>query len=397
MKIIYYSPHPTHDIVSEVGYSTHQRETINAMRALGHEVHLVIMGGTEKSAVDNYHTEITKESGLKKRIKKLIPSFIKNTIKDYLLIKHDTSAVHKLEKAILETQPDLVYERGEFMQNKGVLLCKKLGIRHFLEINSPCVEEMRIWEGPSLLHFLALKKEKSKINNTNQIFAVSSAIKKVLEEKYGYKKPIYIIPNCINPDRSIPNPNEISEFKTKLNIENKKIVGFVGSIFPYHGVDTLIKAFPKVYQQHPDTLMMIVGDGYLRKTYEALAATLLPKEAYVFTGKIPHTEINKYISLFDIAVMPDSNWYGSPIKIFEYGFLKKAIVAPNKAPLRDVIEHKIDGILSETDETSLAQNLVYAIEHEEEMKTMGLHFYDKIMQHYTWQKQAEFILSKVPD
>lgn len=395
MKIIYYSPHPTHDIVSEVGYSTHQRETINAMRLLGHEVLPVIMGGTEKAAVQSYHAEITAQSGLKKLLKKIIPRVIKNTLKDYWLIKHDRNAAAQLKTAILEFKPDLVYERGEYMQDKGLLLCKDMKVKHFLEVNSPCVEEMRIWEGPSLLHFLALSKEKQKIKNTHTIFAVSSAIKKVLEEKYACKVPVYLIPNCINPNRVLPNKESVDLLKTRLGLQGKTTIGFVGSIFPYHGVDLLIKAFAPVHQKNNHTKLVIVGDGYLRKSYEQLASELLPADSFVFTGKVPHAEVNNYIGLFDIAVMPDSNWYGSPIKIFEYGFLKKGIVAPNKAPLLDVMQHNVDGIISETSEKALSESLLFAVENPDRMNEMGEHFYHKIMEHYTWEKQAQFILSKV--
>lgn len=394
MKIIYYSPHPTHDIVSEVGYSTHQRETINAMKKLGHQVFPVIMGGTEKAEVQSYHAEIATEGGIKKLIKKIFPRIIKNTLKDYLLIKHDRNAAARLRAAIAEHKPDLVYERGEYMQNKGLLLCKALNVKHFLEVNAPVVEEMRIWEGPSLLHYLALAKEKSKIKNTHGIFAVSSAIKKVLEEKYECKVPVHIIPNCINPGRLIPDEKSIEALRTKFQLSGKKTIGFVGSIFPYHGVDLLIKAFKPVNEKQPDTKLVIVGDGYLRKSYEQLALEVLPAGSYLFTGKVPHAEVNNYIGLFDIAVMPDSNWYGSPIKIFEYGFLKKGIVAPNKAPLLDVMQHNVDGIISETSESALTKSLLFAVENPGKMNEMGIHFHNKIMEHYTWEKQAQFILSK---
>ena len=50
-RIIYYSSHPTHDIVSTVGYSVHQRETINSLRNLNHEVFPLIMGGVDEKKV----------------------------------------------------------------------------------------------------------------------------------------------------------------------------------------------------------------------------------------------------------------------------------------------------------------------------------------------------------
>jgi hypothetical protein len=193
LKIIYYSPHPTHDIVSEVGYSTHQRETIHAMRALGHTVFPVILGGTEKGEVDIYHKRITTPGSGKQALVKLLPKFLLNTLKDLLVIRHDRRAAARLKQAIQEIQPDLVYERNEYMQDKGTLLCRAMNQYHILEINAPVVEEMRAFEGPSLLHFLAWKKEKNKIRNTNKILVVSSALQEYVKNKFHSEAPILVV------------------------------------------------------------------------------------------------------------------------------------------------------------------------------------------------------------
>ena len=73
MRIIYYSPHPTHDIVSEVGYATHQREVILALRNLGYEVFPVIMGGTEEANLNTLATNVYKIPLYKRLTKRLFP------------------------------------------------------------------------------------------------------------------------------------------------------------------------------------------------------------------------------------------------------------------------------------------------------------------------------------
>ncbi|MBL7810749.1 MAG: glycosyltransferase family 4 protein [Bacteroidetes bacterium] len=391
MRIIYYSPHPTHDIVSEVGYSTHQRETIGAMRKLGHEVIPVIMGGTEKSEVENYHADITR-GGWRSLLKKSMPLCVKSSMKDYLLIQHDKRAAARLREAIEQHKPDLVYERNEFMQDKGLRVCREMRVKHFLEVNSPVVEEMREWEGKSIFHGLAHKKEKYKFNHTDHIFCVSSVLEKFIREKYAAKKPVSIIPNCINPQKDLPGSEDSDSVKHECGANGRKIIGFVGSIFPYHGVDKLIKAFVRVHNDYPESFLMIVGDGIMRRSYEKLAAEILKEGSYLFTGKIPHSLIMAYIGAFDIAVMPDSNWYGSPIKIFEYGIMERPIVAPDNGPVRDVMQDRTDGLLVSNPNEALEKALLWALNHNEEMTQMGRNFKRKILENYVWEKQAAFIL-----
>jgi glycosyltransferase involved in cell wall biosynthesis len=394
LRIIYYSPHPTHDIVSEVGYSTHQRESIHAFRQLGHEVLPVVLGGTESSAVNAHISGLSEKAGNISGIKKLLPLWFWNALKDLKLLKHDRKAGKQLEQAIYTFQPDMIYERGEYLQDSGVKMARKHGIKHVLEVNSPVVEEMAAFEGPDLLRFLGHRKERKKLNDTSHVIAVSSSMKEYLQTFYGCKKPIHVAPNAINPEKEKFDPEIVAGIRSKFSNETR-IIGFVGSLFPYHGVDGLIEAFAKVVKQEPHTHLMIVGDGSIRAGLATKAESLLPKSTYTFTGKIPHGQVMNYIKAFDVAVMPSSNWYGSPIKIFEYGLTGVPIVAPDKAPLRDVMEHKKHGLLVSDDLEDLKSTLLYMLQNHEAAKEMGTCFREKILQQHTWSAQVSGILSAV--
>lgn len=393
MRIIYYSPHPTHDIVSEVGYSTHQRETIEAMRNLGHEVLPVVMGGTDRNAVDRYHTAISVNGPLKSVLIRIFPAIVLNTLKDLKLIRHDRKAARSLKVAIETFSPDLVYERNEYMQDKGTLLCRTTGVRHFLEVNSPAVDEMRDFEGPSFLHFLGHRKERNKLKSTSRIFTVSSAMRDYLIKKYHISSDIVVNPNCINPQKEKADLTKAAEIRDELGIQNRKIVGFVGSIFPYHGVDKLIDAFEIFREKHPDWFLLIVGGGALKDDLENAAQKKLPSSDFLFTGKVPHALVMNYISLFDIAVMPASNWYGSPIKVLEYGVMQKPVVAPDNGPLRDIIIHRETGYLTKETPEDISNALAELASDENFANILGKRFYREIMENLTWEKQTQKILS----
>jgi glycosyltransferase involved in cell wall biosynthesis len=376
--------------VSEVGYSTHQRETINAFKQLGHDVICVVMGGTEKKEVAHFHHELENKSGKAGLIKKLLPGFIWNALKDISLLKHDKKAGRQLEKAIKAHQPDLIYERGEYLQDSGVVMAEKYGIRHYLEVNSPVVEEMDAFEGSDLLRFLGHKKESTKLKKTHKVFAVSSAIMQYLINRYNCNKEITIIPNCINPDAwSVEDELTNSSQETA---SGKFTVGFVGSLFPYHGVHLLIEAFAIFIKANANARLIVVGDGAIKEALLKQAESSLPESSFLFTGKVPHKEALRYIKSFNVAVMPASNWYGSPVKIFEYGLLGKPIVAPDNGPVRDVMNPDVDGFLVNPDAKDIAEKLEFVYCNQEEAYKRAVCFRDKILGQYTWKKQAETIL-----
>lgn len=390
MKIIYYSPHPTHDIVSEVGYATHQREVINALKALGHDVLPVIMGGTDASnlsplAQDGYKTPVWK-----KVIKKCIPRFLWTSFNNYKLLKHDLNAASRLESAIQNFQPELIYERSEYLQDSGARMASKFKIPYFLEVNAPFVEEMDSFEGYSLYHSKAHEIEKYKLERADKVIVVSSSLANFLQSSYNCNpNKIFIQPNCINPGKVHLNLEKMNEIKRTLSIDKSNVViGFVGSMFPYHGVDILVEAFARVQMKFREAKLMIVGDGIIMNDLKMQVKNLNITESVIFTGKIPHSMVFEYIANMDICIMAKSNWYGSPVKIFEYGLMKKPIIAPNTKPVTDVIEHGKDALVIDENSAELEKAIEYLIEHKDKASEMAESFHNKVIDNFTWEKAA---------
>lgn len=393
MRIIYYSPHPTHDIVSEVGYATHQREVIQALRSLGHEVFPVVMGGTEVANLNALATDNYKVPFYKKFLKVLIPRFLWTSLNNYKLIRHDLKAARILEENILKIKPDLIYERSEYLQDSGAKLANKYKIKYFIEVNAPFVEEMNVFEGYSLFHYKAHKIEAIKLTAADKVFTVSTALKDFLVSRYNcVSDKIIVQPNCINPKKIEFDSQLVNSLKGDYKLNNDKVIGFVGSMFPYHGVDILIKAFSKVIEEHPNTKLLVVGDGIVLSELKQLAHDLSLDNSIVFTGKIPHSLVFNYIQLMDVCIMAKSNWYGSPVKIFEYGLLKKPIIAPDNIPIRDVMVNMQDAILIQENETELKNAISTLLENDTLAKTLANNFYSKVMDNYKWENAAEKII-----
>ena len=393
MRIIYYSPHPTHDIVSEVGYATHQREVILALRNLGHEVFPVIMGGTEEANLNTLASDVYKIPLYKRLIKRIVPRFIWTSLNNYKLIRHDLKAGKILEENILKIQPDLIYERSEYLQDSGAILANKYKIKYFIEVNAPFVEEMNVFEGYSFYHNKAHAIERFKLNSAAKVFTVSSALKDFLVAKYNcLTEKIIVQPNCINPDKVFYDNQTVESLRVELGLDSNKVIGFVGSMFPYHGVDVLINAFSKVIAAFPNTKLLIVGDGIVLNDLKKLTQNLSLEQSVIFTGKVPHKLVFNYIQLMDVCVMAKSNWYGSPVKIFEYGLLKKPIIAPNNVPVRDVMVNMHDAILIQENETDLKNALCNLLENETLAESLAINFYNKVMENYKWKNAAEKII-----
>lgn len=354
----------------------------------------MIMGGTTVQ-----EKKVFQQQGLKFRLKeamkKAMPDVFYNGLKDYGIRRFDQLAAQKLEEGIRSFKPDLVYERSEYMQDSGVRVCRAFGVKHYLEVNAPFIEEMRHWEGPSVLHPLGHRIEKRKIREATRVFAVSSVLRDFLVDEYeADPEKIAVIPNCINPDGVLVDPEKAAAIAARYKLHGKRVVGFVGSFFPHHGLDDLIAAFARVEDEFPQAVLLIVGGGMNEDELKQQAVKQLGEGRVIFAGRVPHHEVYNYIAHMDIAVMPRSNWYGSPMKIFEYGILAKAVVAPDNGPVKDAMVHGEDGILIQPGKENLAEALRVLLADPARCSALGEHFKTKILDRFVWTRQAEYILSK---
>ena len=141
---------------------------------------------------------------------------------------------------------------------------------------------------------------------------------------------------------------------------------------------------------------MLVGPFREEKTKKALMQKIKMynlQNDVVLTGGIDRSEISVCIDCMDICVIPtNSNWYGSPIKLFEYGARGKVVVACKLAPIEDIIEDGEDGILFDVKNgESLSTKLIYAVRNVDKAGQMGLRLQNKIRNKHTWLHNARRI------
>jgi glycosyltransferase involved in cell wall biosynthesis len=392
MKILYYSAHPYLNLAAPSGPGTHMREVIKAFENRGHQVIKLIAGGELLSGNNAIQFK-------KKNIKAFIPPFIWQSLKDYKLLKHDSMMCHQLADLIKREKPDFVYERGYYLLTSGTKICKELGVRHFIEINAPYPEEKRMMEGNSWFINKAQLAEKTQVNLCDRVFVVSTALKDYLQKNSGCDaNKIIITPNAVNPEYISTDETKLRELRKNIKIlKDEKVIGFVGSIFPYHGVDALLEAFKKIVEKsgRRDLKLLIVGDGEILPDLKKQVSTFNLEHQVIFTGNVPHNEVYNYISLMHITVMARSNWYGSPVKIFEYAALNKVVVAPDTIPVHDVMVNNVDGIILKNDKEDLERALTFILDHPEDAEKMSMSFHQKVMSRHTWQNVGDIILNEI--
>ncbi|MCJ7658106.1 MAG: glycosyltransferase, partial [Anaerolineales bacterium] len=187
------------------------------------------------------------------------------------------------------------------------------------------------------------------------------------------------------------------DVRSELGLDDKVIVGFVGTIVFYHGIELFSTLARNCRSSGDDVHFMIVGaDQVYGQGIDQLRSTLDREQLsnmFTFTGPIPNTEVPNYIAAMDICLLPRFMWYGSPMKIFEYAAMRKAIVAPDQENIRDVLTHGETAILVEPENPDKLVQAVQELVRDERLRDqLGKAARERILSRHTWNKNAERIL-----
>ena len=234
-------------------------------------------------------------------------------------------------RAHLAAHPvDFIYERYALFAHAGEALARELGVPHLLEVNAPLAEEQERTRG-LLLKELARESERRVLEGSDAVIVVSRRLAEFAVGCGVAVERVHVLPNAVDPRRftgpAVPGP---LPGPLAARLSGRNVIGFVGTLKPWHGIETLIDAFALLRARHERAHLLIVGDGPGRAALVDQVARHGLEDAVTFTGAVAHDEIPGHLAAMDVAVAPGTpseNFYFSPIKLFEYLAAGRPVVA----------------------------------------------------------------------
>lgn len=310
-------------------------EMIDALRALGHEVVLVgpTRGGQE--------SEFGADAGLIATLKRLLP----RAIYEMLEAVYSVPAFLRLYQAYNAHRPDFVYERYNLFMFAGLWLKRLTGVPLVLEVNGPIFEERSQHDGLSLKGFAAWAQGVA-WRGVDYVLPVTEVLAGYVR-RYGVPdNRIHVIPNGINPVR-FADGLAGKDIKAEYGLQERLVLGFTGFIRSWNALDRVIELIARDNGQH-NLHLLVVGDGPARQEITALAQTRGVGDRLTITGVIGRDDVADYVRAFDIALIPGVTKYASPLKLFEYLALGRAIIAPDTPNIREILTDGENAVLFAT-------------------------------------------------
>ncbi|APG62146.1 glycosyltransferase, exosortase A system-associated [Sphingorhabdus lutea] len=181
---------------------------------------------------------------------------------------------------------------------------------------------------------------------------------------------ILVSPNGVDFKLFSNTPKYDEKLADEMGLKGKKIFGFIGSFYDYEGIDDLISALAILIKENEDARLLLVGGGPMEDALKAQVRALNLDQYVIFTGRVPHEQVERYYGLMDMMVYPRKMMrltdLVTPLKPLEAMAQDRLVVASDVGGHRELIRDKETGFLFKADDpANMAACLTHVLTNKE--------------------------------
>lgn len=350
-----------HSIPLHSGYTFRTRSILQQQRALGWETHHItspkqgdVPDGQELVDGLRFYRTAPAQGPLAR-----MPVLNQLAVIDRLAAR--------LLQVAKEVRPDILHAHSPALNAVAALrVGRKLGI--------PVVYEIRaFWEDAAVDHGtskewgvryrLTRAMETWALKRVDAATTICEGLRAEIVGRGIPARKIEVIPNAVDiGDFSVDGVRDAA-LARELGLEGKTVLGFIGSFYAYEGLNVLLDALPAMRAARPDIRVLLVGGGPQDAALRQQAAALGVADAVVFTGRVPHSEVQRYYDLVDVLCYPRLKMrltdLVTPLKPLEAMAQGRLLAASDVGGHRELIEDGRTGVLfAAGDPAALAQRVL---------------------------------------
>ena len=314
---------------------------------------------------------------------------------ELLELGYNAAALFRVGREVSGGHYTFVYERHAFFLWITAWLADW---RHFplvVEVNE-LAGDARIRAQPSFSGLVAWA-DRFVFERATLVTVVSPHLARRAIERGAKKDRVLVLPNAVE-SHVAARPVDSAErerIRARWKVEpGEVIVGFVGWFVEWHRLDRLVDVVGHLARSGLPVKLMLVGEGPLRDALAAQARDAGVADRLIFTGAVSHDAVADMIAAFDIAVVPHSNDYRSPIKLFEYWASARAVVAPRLEPVESVAgTDDSHALLFDAGNADSLQSALHRLALDSRLREkLGAEGKALVQERHTWDRNARRVL-----
>jgi PEP-CTERM/exosortase A-associated glycosyltransferase len=273
----------------------------------------------------------------------------------------------RLHEVALRVRPDILHAHSPVLD---VLPALRVGAR----LGIPVAYEVRaFWEDAavdhgtttqgSLRYRLTHALETHALRRVGHVFTICEGLRQDILARGVAPEKVTVIPNAVDTEAFEAGGVGDAGLRTQLGLDSCKVIGFIGSFYAYEGLDLLLEALPRISVRAPNARLLLVGGGPQETALREQAGRLGLADRVVFTGRVPHDQVQRYYDLIDVLAYPRRSMrlteLVTPLKPLEAMAQGRLVVASDVGGHRELIRHGTTGLLFRAGSTeSLADTLL---------------------------------------
>jgi glycosyltransferase involved in cell wall biosynthesis len=185
---------------------------------------------------------------------------------------------------------------------------------------------------------------------TDHITSISMATKQALIKFENIPEHrIDVVYNGIQPPKV--DPLKTAELRIKLKIpQDNKVIGTIARLDPIKNHKMMLEAFSLVLKDHPNTILIIVGDGEERENIIKQMKLLDIKDKVILPGYDPQPQ--HYLALMDLFLLSSFS-EGTSMTLLEAMSLGKPCVVTDAGGNKEIISHHQNGVVTANNDAQM--------------------------------------------
>lgn len=290
-------------------------------------------------------------------------------IKNMGLVAQMRLTAKRLHEVISLTKPDVVHAHSPVLNALPSLWVAR---RHHL----PVVYEMRAsWEDAAVDHGtttegsvryrMSRALESFALRRADHVTTICEGLRGDIAVRGIPGDRITVIPNAVDATLFKFGNEPDPALRQALGLDGAMVIGFAGSFYGYEGLHLLIDAAKRLLPRHPNLYVLLVGGGPQEANLKAQVAAAGLQDRVIFTGRVPHAEVQRYYELIDILAYPRLpirlTEFVTPLKPLEAMAQGRMLVASDVGGHRELIRHGETGFLFQAGDAVALESAIDAL------------------------------------
>ena len=258
-----------------------------------------------------------------------------------------------LKRIVKSFKPDVAHVQYMAPGALPIILLKIIGVKQILATSHTFGD---IYKNLWLIHFLQ-----------RYVLRAFTCITELAEKSFFGTSLLYTEQTVLQKRNHFTVYNSLPETFVPANIKRTSCktvtLGVVSRLETIKGMDLVIPAFSRVLEHHPDTRLIIVGDGSLIGLMRKQAEDTGCAANIEWAGRQPQESLPDWYAKMDIVLMP-SRSEGFGLTATEAMACGCVVVAANTGGLPEVVKDKETGLLHKPNSIEdISNQILYLIDN----------------------------------